>query len=435
MLATSVRDCREAVATLVRDRTGSLFVAFSWSAELGYCYGCTQSEAASAQADDRFEIYPMFAPEFLAPAAADDGEGGSEAPLPCVDAPGWLSPDLESCAQLEASGACIAGLIADERATAGWRGGFPERSCCACGGGVGAGARALPPSPPPTGAGASASSAACHDRPSALRGGVDGNLWRAWTEPSGFGCADYAKQGWCARGTIARFAGPAHANPEVHCCVCGGGSVEADASLPAAAHLGCVHLAHGLDELPVALRASRIASLAVVSIGKVGGGGRKRSRATAELCGDRCVAFDYFAVGTAPRGAGAECVCYSLESARVPLTHVCDPDAELDDDSVHIYAHHRLAAPAGGKAGEEGAAPHEPLRAVRADARRKDQHPPGRRESSRALARGVAAGALAAAAVAVVAGLWASRRRRCAALARSCPPSPPPRQSRTHVLL
>ncbi|KAG8465416.1 hypothetical protein KFE25_002723 [Diacronema lutheri] len=379
MLSTSPRDCRAAVAALPRSRMdGSLLVYFAFSQELGFCYGCTRDEVADAQPDPRFVMYETFAPEFTRAALAggalparsggsggsgggdggDSGHGasgggasggasdGAEA-VACYDRPRWLSPGLLGCADLARGGHCVAGLVVDERVHGGWRGGYPERNCCACGGGL---PREWSPSPPlsPPAPLLSRSAGPCTDLPSGVRAGPNGERTQPWTEPTGLGCGVFEVQGWCAAGSISRFAGPAHNNPEVHCCACGGGSSDPDRlKLPPTEHLGCVRLSSMMADLPVAIHSARVSSLAVVNLGPVGGGRKHRGRAAVDLCAERCVAFDFFAVGPSPRGAGTppECVCYSLDSRAIPLTRVCDAEAEADD-SVHVYAHRALRSDA-----------------------------------------------------------------------------------------
>lgn len=397
MLSTSPRDCHDAVAALPRSRKDdSLLLYLAYSEELKYCYGCTRDEVASAVPDSRFIMYETFAPEWTdssastasehtvtdltvtevtgrfgatragpsetQPAAGvareaaglsgkgagaggdgaadphgSGGNGGSGAGVKCYDEPHWLSPDLFGCADLARGGHCVAGLVVDVRAHGGWRGGYPERSCCACGGGSPTEWAARPPLSPP--APARALGGPCTDLPSSLRGGANGERELPWTEPSGLGCDAYASQKWCSAGSISRFAGPAHNNPEVHCCVCGGGTTDPNGlTLPPAEHLGCVELSKNSDELPLALHSARISSLAVLNLGPVGGGRKHRGRASVTLCSDRCVRFDYFAVGPAARGAGTECVCYTLDSRIVPHTRVCDSQDE-EENEVHVYAH------------------------------------------------------------------------------------------------
>lgn len=344
MVSTSPRDCQAAIATLPRSRKdGSLLLYLAFSAELGYCYGCTRDEVAAAEPDARFVMFETFAPAFVPSAAPGGlGAGGADtlAPL-CYDKPRWLSPDLLGCADLARGGHCVAGLVVDVRAHGGLRGGYPERNCCACGGGSPADWASSPPSSPP--ALARGAGGPCTDLPSGVRGGANGERELPWSEPSGLGCAEYGSH-WCAGGAISRFAGPDYNNPEVHCCTCGGGTTDpTHPPLPPAEHLGCVEVRNGVEELPAALHSARIASLAVVDLGAFNGGRRHRGRASASRCSDRCVAFSYFAVGPSPTGVGTECLCYSLDSPIVPLTRLCDPEDEARG-SMHVYAHEAWAS-------------------------------------------------------------------------------------------
>ncbi|KAJ1620712.1 hypothetical protein T492DRAFT_847601 [Pavlovales sp. CCMP2436] len=337
MLSTSPRDCQAAVAALQRSRKdGSLLVYFAWSEGLGYCFGCSRDEVADAQPDSRFVLYETFAPEFRVGSA--DASAGSTS---CYDLLHWLSPGLLGCAELEERGLCLAGLVVDVRVNGGWRGGYPERSCCACGGGQPSERSSSPPLSPPVPR-RSGDGGACRDLPSNARGGASGERALLWTEPSGLGCDVYEDQAWCADAHISRFAGPAHNNPEVHCCACGGGSREDEqairAALPPVEHLGCVELGSDLNELPLMLQSARVFSFAVVDLGQIAGAKRHRGRTAVSLCSEICVAFTYFAVGPHTKGGGTECVCYSLDSTIVPLTRDCNLEGG-DPTSIHVFAH------------------------------------------------------------------------------------------------
>lgn len=295
MLSPSPQDCAGLVATLRSRHGGDVYIKFAWSAQLRYCYGCTEGDVNWAVADPRYNMYVTYAPPFWSgdPPA---GAGGAAPVAQCHDLPLAREQHETSALRAVAEGASSTAL----RRAAAVAAALAEKEAVS----------------------------------------ADGASDSPWSSPSGLGCADYEHLGWCRDGRALRMDGPVHNSPEHHCCACGGGQQQEGARPKPASdeveHIGCVK---STTQLSLRLRSARVDSMSVVNLGELGGSRRHRSREAVAACSERCAAFSYFAVAGSGKHEGHECVCYTIDSTVQPLTRWCDErSGRGDSQEVHVYA-------------------------------------------------------------------------------------------------